>query len=42
VPRDLDDQQRKLLQEFDEACGSDHYAERDEGVLQKLRNWLSN
>jgi molecular chaperone DnaJ len=42
VPRDLDDQQRKLLQDFDETCGADHYAEEDEGVLQKLRHWFSS
>ena len=42
VPRDLDEQQQQLLQDFDEACGAGHYAERDEGVLQKLRHWFSN
>ena len=42
VPRDLDEQQRRLLQEFEEACGTDHYADHDEGVLQKLRNWFSS
>ena len=41
VPRELDEQQRGLLQDFDETCGADHYADRDEGVLHKLRNWLS-
>ena len=41
VPRDLDEQQRRMLREFDEACGTEQYAEHDEGVLQKLRNWLS-
>jgi molecular chaperone DnaJ len=42
VPRDLDEQQQRLLQDFDDACGGDHYGERDEGVLQKLRNWFSS
>ena len=42
VPRELDEQQRRLLQDFDETCSADHYAERDEGVLQKLRNWFSS
>jgi len=42
VPRDLDEQQRKVLQDFDEACGAENYADRDEGVLHKLRNWFSN
>jgi len=41
IPRDLDDQQRLMLQEFDGACGADHYSDRDEGVLQKIRNWLN-
>jgi molecular chaperone DnaJ len=41
VPRDLDEQQRGLLREFDDSCGIEHYAERDESVLHKLRNWLS-
>jgi len=41
VPRDLDEQQRRILQDFDQACGAEHYADRDEGVLQRIRNWLS-
>jgi molecular chaperone DnaJ len=41
IPHGLDDQQRRVLQEFDESCGADHYAGREEGVLSKLRNWLS-
>jgi molecular chaperone DnaJ len=41
VPRDLDEQQRRILQEFDEACGVEHYDDRDESVLQKLRNWFN-
>ena len=42
VPRDLDDNQRRILQEFEEACGTEHYGDRDEGVLHKLRNWFSS
>ena len=42
VPRDLDEQQRRLLQDFDQVVGADHYEERDEGVLHKLRNWFSS
>ncbi len=38
VPRDLDEQHRRLLQDFDDACGSDQYSARPEGVLHKLRN----
>ncbi len=41
VPRDLDEQQRRILQDFDDSCGSGHYGDRDEGVLQKLRNWFN-
>lgn len=41
VPRELDEQQRRMLQDFEEACGVDNYAEHDEGVLHKLRNWFS-
>lgn len=41
VPHDLDEQQRRMLQDFDEACGAEQYADRDEGVLHKLRNWFS-
>jgi len=41
IPHDLDDDQRRFLQEFDKSCGADHYGDRDEGVLQKLRNWFS-
>jgi molecular chaperone DnaJ len=42
IPRELDDDQRRLLQEFDEATDSEQYSDRDEGVLQKLRHWFSN
>lgn len=38
VPRDLDEPQRRLLQEFEEACGPEQYSVRPEGVLHKLRN----
>ena len=41
IPRDLDEQQRRLLQDFDDSCGDDHYGDRDEGVLQKIRNWFN-
>jgi molecular chaperone DnaJ len=41
VPRDLDDEQKRLLQEFGESCGDGQYLQRDEGVLHKLRDWLS-
>jgi len=41
VPRDLDERQKRLLQEFDDTCGTEHYVEQEEGVLQKLRNWFS-
>jgi molecular chaperone DnaJ len=38
VPHELDEQQRRLLEEFDSCCGPDHYAERHEGVFDKLRS----
>jgi len=38
VPHDLDEQQRRLLQEFDDVSGPDQYGARPEGVLHKLRN----
>jgi molecular chaperone DnaJ len=41
IPHELDEQQRRLLQEFDEVCGGDHYGDREDGVLQKLRNWFN-
>ena len=41
IPLDLDDEQRRLLKEFDEGCGTEHYGDREESVLQKLRNWFS-
>ena len=41
VPRDLDEEQRRLLEEFDEAVGAEHYAERPEGVLHKLRSFFA-
>jgi molecular chaperone DnaJ len=39
VPRRLSDDQRRLLEEFDEASGEDTYA-RDEGFFEKLKNLL--
>ncbi len=41
IPHDLDDEQQRLLQEFEDSCGADQYAERGEGVFQRIRNWLS-
>ncbi len=41
VPYGLDENQRHLLEEFDEAVGEDHYAERSEGVLHKLRSFFA-
>ncbi len=41
VPHDLDDDQKRLLQEFEDACGEQQYGRRDEGMLHKLRDWLS-
>ena len=37
IPYDLEDEQRRLLEDFDSCCGSEHYTERPEGVLSKLR-----
>jgi len=41
IPHDLDEEQQRLLKDFDESCGTEQYDQRDEGVLQRLRNWLS-
>ncbi len=41
VPRDLDDEQKSLLKQFEESCADEQYGQRDEGVLHRLRNWLS-
>ena len=41
VPRDLDENHRHLLAEFDEAVGAEHYTERPEGVLHKLRSFFT-
>jgi molecular chaperone DnaJ len=41
IPHDLDEEQQRLLQDFEESCGGEQYGEHDEGVLQRLRNWLS-
>jgi molecular chaperone DnaJ len=38
VPRDLNETQREKLQEFDEVCGPEHYAERDQGLLGRLKH----
>lgn len=38
IPHDLDERQRRLLQEFDEHCSADQYGERPEGILHKLRD----
>ncbi len=41
VPRNLDDQQKALLQEFEESTGTEHYGDNGEhpdGVLRRLRN----
>lgn len=38
IPRDLDEQQRGLLEELDECCGIEHYAERSEGLFNRLRH----
>lgn len=37
VPRDLDDQQRQILHDFDDMCGPEHYGRRSESVFDKLR-----
>jgi molecular chaperone DnaJ len=41
VPRDLDDKHRRLLEDFDDAVGPEHYAERPESMLHKLRSFFS-
>jgi molecular chaperone DnaJ len=41
VPRDLDESHRRMLEEFDESVGAEHYAERPEGVLHKLRSFFA-
>jgi len=44
VPRNLDEDQKRLLQEFEDSTGSDHYGDRDshpDGVLRRLRNLFS-
>lgn len=42
VPHDLDDHQRRLLQEFDDSCLPEQYEARREGVFHKLRNLFSS
>jgi molecular chaperone DnaJ len=41
VPRDLQETQRRLLEDFDEAVGAEHYAERPEGMLHRLRTFFT-
>jgi molecular chaperone DnaJ len=41
VPHDLDDEQKRLLRQFEKGCGDEQYVRRDEGVLHRLRHWLS-
>jgi molecular chaperone DnaJ len=41
VPRDLDESQRHMLEQFDDVVGAEHYAERSEGVLHKLRSFFT-
>jgi molecular chaperone DnaJ len=41
VPRDLDEKHRRLLGDFDDAVGAEHYAEHPEGVLHKLRSFFA-
>jgi molecular chaperone DnaJ len=41
VPRDLGDEQRRLLQQFADSCADEQYSRRDAGVLHRLRDWLS-
>ncbi len=42
VPRDLDEEHRRLLEQFDESVGAEHYAERSEGMLHKLRSFFTS
>ena len=41
VPHGLDEGQRRMLEEFEESVGADHYVERPEGVLHKLRSFFT-
>lgn len=41
VPRDLDENQRRLLREFEESCGPEHYQARPGGVFQRLRTFFA-
>jgi molecular chaperone DnaJ len=41
VPRGLDEKHRQLLEDFDDAVGAEHYAERPDGVLHKLRTFFT-
>jgi molecular chaperone DnaJ len=42
IPRELDDHQEQLLQEFDESCSPEQYGERPQGVLHKLKHFFSS
>jgi molecular chaperone DnaJ len=37
VPYELEEEQRQLLKDFESCCGPEHYEDRPEGVLSKLR-----
>ena len=41
IPRDLDEKDRRLLEDFDQAVGPEHYVERPDGVLHKLRSFFT-
>lgn len=41
VPYELDDRQKRLLDEFDESCAPEQYGERPDGVFSKIRNFFA-
>jgi len=41
VPRELSDEHRHMLEEFEESVGAEHYADKSEGVLHKLRSFFA-
>jgi len=41
IPHDLDDEQKRLLDEFEESVTEEQYGTRQEGVFHRLLNWLS-
>ncbi len=41
IPHDLDDDQRRVLQEFEGSVTEGQYGQRQEGVFHRLLNWLS-